>query len=74
MFLVLLKEYGRRKGSYGTWGLPVAILNAEQLSGLTGISCCQDERSALNTIQQGLVSVLDALQQHGVNGLSWQIL
>lgn len=54
--------------------MPVTFVNAEQLSGLTQSPCCQDERRALNTTQQGPVSTLDALQQHGVNGLSWQIL
>lgn len=56
------------------WGLPVAFVNAGQLSGLTRISCCWAERRAFNTSRQGPVSVLDAVQQHGVNGLSWQIL
>lgn len=67
-----MKEYRKRKENEGTWGLPVAFVNAEQPSGSTRISCCGAERRALNTAQQGPVSVLEALQQHGVNGLSWQ--
>ena len=45
----------------GHGDLPVAFVDAE-LSGLTRISCCQDERRALDTTRQGPVSVLDASQ------------
>jgi len=57
----------------GHGDLPVAFVDAE-LSGLTRISCCQDERRALDTTRQGPVSVLDASQRNGVTRLSWQTL